>query len=179
MLKIDFENTYTPKNVASDFSSILFDSFDSNEKPLEIKVIIQMHPDQLLPNVYNLAFGVPDAKGNIDDEEQIKHFDTNKMFSTVLLSGYIFLQNHPNATIGIDGSNDVRAYWYHRMINTNKNYLTQFFTILGVDWYVRLMRDGQVELDSNKAPFFKPKPEAFNHSRPTADLYRYYMFHLK
>ena len=101
------------------------------------------------------------------------------MFSTILLFCLVYLQTNPQITIGIDGSNDVRAYLYHRMFKTNRDYLSEYFVTIGVDWYVKLLRDGNVETDENGLPHFKPRPEPFDYQRPSANLYRYYMFQLK
>lgn len=100
------------------------------------------------------------------------------MFSTVLLFALSFLRKNNSSTIGVDGSNDIRAYLYHRMFLTNKNYLCDVIITIGVDWYVRLLRNNTVEKDNLGFPFFKPKPEQFDYQRSTKDLYRYYMFHL-
>lgn len=100
------------------------------------------------------------------------------MFSTIMLFVLAFLDENPHVTIGLDGSDDIRAYMYHRMFLTNKAYFANYFFTLGVDWFVRLLRNGKIELDSDGAPFFKPKPEPFDYRRSANDLYRYYMFHL-
>lgn len=89
-----------------------------------------------------------------------------------------FLKDNPNATIGIDGSDDLRANLYHRMFRYNYKDLQDFIVIIGVDWYVRLLRNGNIELDSDGLAFFKPKPEPFDFQRKSNDLYRYYMFNL-
>ena len=90
----------------------------------------------------------------------------------------MFLQENPYTSIGIDGSNDVRAYLYHRMFVTNYDYLKNYFFTIGVDWYVKLLRNGNVELDDKGNYFFKPKPEPFDYQRNSRELYRYYMFYL-
>ncbi len=179
MRKINFEETYPAKYVSGDLSYMLFDSADQHGKPVEIKIHISPHPDPLLPKVFNLGFGPPLSDGTIDDTTRINHQDLDKVLSTVLFYGYFFLVEQPNLTLGIDGSNDARAYLYHRMIILNNTYLSQFFIPIGVDWYVRLLRNGQVETDGGELPFFKPRPEPFDFQRPAIDLYRYYMFHLK
>lgn len=88
------------------------------------------------------------------------------------------LQNNPQNTIGIDGSNDIRSYLYHRMCLTNKEYLGEYFVSIGVDWYVKLLISGGVEVDLSGITYFKPKPEPFDCHRPATNLYRYYMFRL-
>jgi hypothetical protein len=89
------------------------------------------------------------------------------------------LKVNPKVTIGLDGSNDVRAYLYHRMFCSNKANLDEYFMTLGADWFVRLMRNNDFERDQDGFIFFKPKPELFDYQRPASNLYRYYMFHLR
>jgi len=90
-----------------------------------------------------------------------------------------FLQENPTVAIGLDGSNDVRAYLYHRMFCSNKEYLDEYFVALGVDWFVRLLRNNDYERNADGSAFFKPRPEPFDYQRAAKDLYRYYMFHLR
>ena len=177
MIKIDFENTFDIVEASEDLSYIVFYSFSKNGEKILLKAKISYLNDPLLPNVYNLAFGPIDENGDIDDFAKVNHADVNKMFSTLLFYCLVFLEKNPNAIIGIDGSNDVRAYLYHRMILTNRKYLFDYFVTIGVDWYVRLLRSGDVEVDNNGFPYFKPKPEPFDYQRNAKDLYRYYMFH--
>jgi hypothetical protein len=147
--------------------------------PVLLSIKISPLGDPLLPSVYNLAFGPLTATGAIDDNAQIHHANRDKMFSTILLFCLAYLQANSKISIGIDGSNDVRAYLYHRMFQTNKEYLNEYFVAIGVDWYVRLLRNGAIEADDEGLPFFKPKPEPFDYQRNRNDLYRYYMFHLR
>lgn len=164
--------------VAEDFSFMTFNTVDKKGVEFLIKIQISPLQNRLLPNVSNLAFGPLDADGKIDDSAQIHHENKAKVFSTILFFCLAFLQQHPHITIGLDGSDEVRAYLYHRMFLKNKEYLEEYFVSIGVDWYVRLLRNNDVERDSSGQPFFKPKPEAFDYSRVN-DLYRYYMFRLR
>lgn len=109
---------------------------------------------------------------------KLNHLKNGKVFSTILLFALSFLQKNKSANIGVDGSNDARAYLYHRMFFTNKEYLSEFLIPIGVDWYVRMLRDGTVEKDPDGFVFFKPKPEPLDYKRSMKDLYRYYMFYL-
>lgn len=178
MIKIDFENTYEPQDVASDLSYLTFYTEIKNGSPLLIKISIQPLGFPLLPNVYNLSFGPLLSNGDINDSAKINHSNKDKVFSTILLFCLAYLQSNPSITIGLDGTNDVRAYLYHRMFLTNKKNLQEYFITIGVDWYVKLLRNGEVELDKDGHAFFKPKPEPFDYNRLPTDLYRYYMFHL-
>lgn len=144
-----------------------------------IKIEISPYGDPLLPNVFNLAFGPLSASGEIDDTAKINHQNKNKVFSTILLFSLVYLQSSPDVVIGIDGSNDVRAYLNHRMFLTNREYLNEYFITIGVDWYFKLLRDNTVEMDEGGFPYFKPKPEPFDYQRPARNLYRYYMYQIK
>lgn len=178
MIKINLENTFEAIYVSSNFDVYIFESNLKNNKIIQLKVKFTNIADSLLPNVYNLAFGPFDESGKIDDSINLKHRDSNKVFSTIILFSIIFLKNKPHATIGIDGSNDLRANLYHRMFRYNYKNLQDFIVIIGVDWYVRLLRNGLIELDVDGSAFFKPKPEPFDFKRKSHDLYRYYMFNL-
>jgi hypothetical protein len=68
---------------------------------------------------------------------------------------------------------------YHLMIKTNRTYLVDFFAIIGVDWYVRVFRNWQCEVDIQGDLLAKPKPEPFDFQRSRHDLYRFYMFQLR
>jgi len=82
--------------------------------------------------------------------------------------------------IGLDGSDDLRATLYHSMFIVNKETMGEYFTSIGVDWYVKLLRNEEdIERTASGEPFFKPRPEAFNYHRTRHDLYRYYMLTLK
>lgn len=179
MIKIDFENTYEPIEVAEDLSFMTFHSEVTNAPEILIKIEISSLGDPLLPNVFNLAFGPLRENGSIDDTAKINHQSKHKVFSTILLFSLVYLQENPQITIGVDGSNDTRAYLYHRMFLTNKEYLNEYFVTIGVDWYVKLLRNNNIEVDANGLPYFKPKPEPFDYQRNAIDLYRYYMYQLK
>lgn len=179
MIKIDLNNTYDPKYVSEDFSYFIFESTLVNETLIELHVVIEQHSDPHLPNVYNLGFGPSDGNGSFDDKFKGRHKDANKLFSSVLLYGILFLQQNKEFSIGIDGSDDIRAYLYHRMFRYNISELNELLSIVGVDWYVKLLRNKtDIERDANGNPFFKPRPEAFDTERDPNDLYRYYIYKL-
>ncbi len=80
---------------------------------------------------------------------------------------------------GLDGSDDLRAAMYHSIFLSNRNYLDDYFVSVGVDWYVKLLRNRKdIERNADGEPFFKPIPESFDHSRSRHELYRYYIVHL-
>jgi hypothetical protein len=178
VVKINFECTYELA-LTTDLMEATFNSYDKEGKSVFLKILIRPPKNPLLPNVYNLCFGPPTDKGVIDDTVQIYHEDLNKLFSTIILFCLTFLRVNPKASIGLDGSNDARAYLYHRIFRSNQAYLNEYFLAWGVDWFVRLMRNNDYERRPDGFAFFKPKPETFDYQRPASDLYRYYMFHLK
>jgi hypothetical protein len=178
IIAIDFEDVYQLISLAPDFTGATFHSFDRNGKPVLLMVLLKLVDNSLLPGVHNLAFGPINEDGSIDDQVRIKHNDSGKLFSTILLFCLKFLQKTPGAKIGLDGSCDTRAKFYHRIFINNKNYLGDYFVALGIDWCVRLLRDGKVELDSFGNPLFRLRPELFDYQRTTKDLYRYCMFYL-
>ncbi|MDR6760679.1 hypothetical protein J2Y38_000877 [Flavobacterium sp. 2755] len=178
MIKINLENTFEAKYVSPNFDQYIFESLLKDSTIIQLKVKFTNIAESLLPNVYNLAFGPFDVNGKINDSINLKHNDSNKVFSTIILFSITFLKNNPHTSIGIDGSDDLRANLYHRMFRYNYKDLKDFLVIIGVDWYVRLLRNGTIELDNNGSAFFKPKPESFDFQRKTNDLYRYYMFNL-
>ncbi|HEY8927706.1 MAG TPA: hypothetical protein VIM55_00845 [Mucilaginibacter sp.] len=176
---INFDETYEPISIESDLSQMTFNSPQIDGSNVLILVKITPHPDQYLPNVYNLGFGPPNEFGSFNDDVKLRHEDNNKLFSTVLLLGLTFLQENQGATIGVDGSDDTRAALYHLMFKANRAYLSEFFKAIGVDWYVRIFRDGSYEVDEFGNYIAKPRPELFDYERDRHDLYRYYMFSLK
>ena len=178
IIAIDFDEVYPLISLASDFSEATFHSFDRDGNPILLMVLVNLADNSLLSGVHNLAFGPISEDGSIDDQIRIKHKDSGKLFSTILLFCLKFLQKTPGAKIGLDGSCDTRAKFYHRILINNKGYLGEYFVLLGVDWCVRLLRDGKVQLDSFGNPLFRLRPELFDYQRTTKDLYRYYMFYL-
>lgn len=177
-VNINFENTYLPLTMSDDFSTMTFEPPQKNGADQLLLVKIDNKDDPLLPNVYNLGFGPPNGTGSFTDNVRLKHTNVHKVFSTILFQGLSFLGLHPKLTLGIDGSDDLRAALYHGMFRTNKKYLSPIFNSIGVDWYVRIFRNGQYEQDNEGYYIAKPRPEPFDYKRTRHDLYRYYMFKL-
>jgi hypothetical protein len=178
-IHINFEETYQPLTLSDDLMEMTFASQLTGGESVQLVVQITPHPDPLLPDVYNLGFGPPDGKGGFDDNVRLKHVDIDKVFSTVLFHALSFLEVNPQLTIGLDGSDDLRARLYHSMFKSNRLYLDEFFIAIGVDWYVRIFRNETYEQDASGNYIAKPRPEPFDYARQNRDLYRYYMFRLK
>lgn len=180
MFKIDLNNIYTPSYVSPELDHFIFEGVLKDDSTINLHVNIIPHPEELLPNVYNFAFGPLDSNNQINDCIKLKHKDVSKLFSTLILYGLTFLnEKSPDSFIGIDGSDDLRAILYHKIFKSNIKNLKNIISVIGVDWYVKLLRNRtEIELDTQGNPFFKPRPESFDTQRESKDLYRYYMYKL-
>lgn len=182
MITLNIEHTYDLLwgEINHNSSIIEFYSPQAGGEDFLMRVVIEPHPDPLLPNVYNLAMGPPMGESGINDNVRLKHIDSGKVFSTAILFALAFLTEFPETIIGLDGTDDLRATLYHSIFIANRKPLGEYFSTIGVDWYVKLLRN-QVDIERNEdgTPFFKPRPESFDYTRTRHDLYRYYMFELK
>ena len=176
-IKIDFEKRYTVCPV-DDLNYSVFDTELTNGKKtrLGIKISSEEHP--LMTDVYNLAFGPVDENHQIDDQAKLTHQDHSKVFSTIVFEGLSFLTQHPDKFLGIDGSNTARAYMYYRCIQNNFDYLTSYFTIYGVSYFIRILRDGGK--DYEKEDFLTvPKSIVKDEIIRPDKLYNYFIFKVK
>ncbi|WEK35704.1 MAG: hypothetical protein P0Y53_24725 [Candidatus Pseudobacter hemicellulosilyticus] len=139
-IKLNFEDRYEVEQVDNSPRNYqFFTELTSGEKVLlGVKISLQAHP--LMSNVYNLAFGPVDKYNNINDQSKLQHKNYSKVFSTIIYIGTIFLMENQDKYLGIDGSNNARAYFYYRSLQNNLAYLEQFFKLQGVRYYVRLLR---------------------------------------
>jgi hypothetical protein len=181
-VKLDFDNTYYVEPLTDDLrvSRFTCDLEDGSSIPLRVE--ISSHPHALLPSVFNLAFGPTNLKGEIDDKAEIAHKDYSKVFSSILFAGITYLTDHRDQYLGIDGSNNARAYLYYRFLQRNFVYLDQFFEMYGLKYYVRISRFGKNQYDN---------PFDFNDISPMTDrirkgmaimsnlMYNYFIFRLK
>lgn len=179
MITIDFTKTYPPVSLEKDYTSMTFYSPQINDTEVMIIVQLKSHPISRLPNVYNLGFGPSDGKGSFLDNVPLQHADRNIVFSTIMLLALAFLIAHPQHIIGLDGSSDARARIYHMMFRSNISQLAEHFETNGLDYYVKQLRDGKLETDTENKFIYIPIPEPFDYSRSSKNLYRYYMFYLK
>ncbi|HEY9004605.1 DUF6934 family protein [Ohtaekwangia sp.] len=146
-VRIDFENCYDAEPLSADLRLTKFETERIDNSNVLIGVLIGSQPQPLLPNVYNLAFGPMDGNNEIDDQVKVAHLDHSKMFSTIILSALTFLNANADKYLGIDGTNNARAYLYFRIIQRNYDILTQYFDIYGVKYYVRILRKTNDEDD--------------------------------
>lgn len=182
MIEIDLENTYEIDKINKDLSACTFCTEIKNGNKVELHISILKNPDEHLKGIYNLAFGPLNKEGEIDDKVIVEHLNIQKVFSTVLMIAITFLElnKEKKYKIGIDGSNDTRAYLYHRMFKKNYKMFSEFLIIGGADWYVKLLRyKNDIERDSEGYPYFKPILETFDLHKKSTELYRYYYFELK
>ena len=182
-VKINFEDCYEIETLTSDLSLSKFNTIlkTGERVALGIQISNTVHP--YLSDVYNLAFGPLNDSIQIDDKAKLYHEDHSKVFSTIIFTALAFLTENKEKYLGIDGSNNARAYMYYRCIQNNFDYLTQFFNIYGVNYYVRVLR----KLDDNDASHpidaqdLKAIPEIIekNVPIPSDKLYNYFIFNLK
>ncbi|MFT3676730.1 MAG: hypothetical protein QM781_12585 [Chitinophagaceae bacterium] len=180
-VKIDFENIYELESISDDLRIATFQSplKDGTISSLTVKINSQEHA--VLPNVYNLAFGPLNAKAQIDDKAELAHVDYSKVFSTILLSSLNYLTVNTKHYLGIDGSDNYRAYYYWRFLQRNFDYLNHSFSMYGVKYYVRITRYGKNQYDN---PFdfddIQPFPERIVKTNDWPEhMYNYYIFKLK
>lgn len=180
-VKVDFTNVYEIAPMSNDFKESAFNTELKDGRFTTLKIEISNDPHEMLPNVYNLAFGPVDAKGNINDKAQLSHKSYSKVFSTILLNALYYLKSNPDHYLGIDGSNNSRAFLYYRFMLRNHAYLDSHFNMFGLKYYVRITRFGKNQYDN---PFdfedIQPYPERLS-SNPaeTTSMYNYFIFNLK
>jgi len=180
-VKIDFTNTYDIADVSEDLKILTFKSQLQNGHAIPLKVEISNEAHELLPNVFNLAFGPINAKGHIDDKAELPHTDYSRVFSTILLSALNYLNNNPEQYLGIDGSDNLRAYYYWRFLQRNFEYLNQFFEIFGLKYYVRITRFGKRQYQNPfdfEDVFVHPDRIVKTNEWPE-QMYNYFIFKIK
>ena len=182
-VKINFDDCYEIETLSNDLSLSKFYTIlkSGEEIPLGIQISNTVHP--YLPEVYNLAFGPLIEENRIDDKAKMHHDNHSKVFSTIIFTGLAFLSENKEKYLGIDGSNNARAYMYYRCIQNNYDYLNQFFNIYGVNYYIRVLRklkddDDSYPVDNND---IRAIPEKIVKSVLIAPdkLYNYFIFKLK
>ncbi len=182
LLKINFDDVYNTAPVSPELNASTFitELADGSTAHLGIEISNKAH--ELEPDLFNLAFGPLDRRGEIDDSVKLEHLNYSKVFSTILSEAHSYLINHPGHSLGIDGSDNRRAYLYHRLIKGNFEYLNQYFKLFGMKYYVRITRFGKQQYENpfdfkDVHPELTPlEKEAFMN---TKSLYNYYVFSLK
>jgi hypothetical protein len=162
----------------NDFRFSTFESMlvDGTITKIGIKISGDTHPS--MPDVYNLAFGPFDENFEIDDEVKRAHLDHSKVFSTIVFDALTFLKTNKGKYLGIDGSNTARAYMYYRCIQKNYDYLKSFFNIYGVNYFLRVLRDGSIGEDPEDL-LLVPSLILPGENIPGHKLYNYLIFNAK
>jgi hypothetical protein len=180
--KIDFDSLYEIDQISEDLKFATFDTKLANGEAVKLVAKISNHSHALLPSVYNLAFGPLDKKGKIDDKAELNHADYSRVFSTILFTALTYLKSNPEHYLGIDGSDNARAYFYYRAIKRNFSYLDQHFRMFGVKYFVRISRFGKTQYD-NPFDFDEIMPYPFriaSQDRISQDkMYNYFIFNLQ
>lgn len=181
-VKLDFNNAYHIDPITNDLRVSTFETDLQDGSFMPLKVEISRQPHELVPTVYNLAFGPVNDKGKIDDKAEIQHKDYSKVFSSILLAGLTYLSHNDHHYLGIDGSTNARAYLYYRFLQKNFDYLNKFIDVYGLKYYVRISRFGKNQYDN---------PFDFNDILPGTEkigkdtrimsnlMYNYFIFNLK
>ncbi|MEJ0104025.1 MAG: hypothetical protein WDO19_16315 [Bacteroidota bacterium] len=182
-IKINFEECYEIETLSNDLSLSKFNTILKTGEKVSLGVLISNTVHHYLPDVYNLAFGPLHNSNQIDDKAKLNHENHSKVFSTIIFTALTFLTENKEKYLGIDGSNNARAYMYYRCIQNNFDYLNQFFNIYGVNYYVRVLRKLKDEDDSHPVDGddVKVVPQIIERNRivPPEKLYNYFIFNLK
>lgn len=180
-ININFEDTYELNFTSPSLNKFSFYSPTLQGNSQLILVEIQETGNQFIPEFLNLAFGPPNAKGEIDDFATVAHTNYSKAFSTILFCAIVYLNNNKDVYVGVDGSDFRRAYLYFRTLQRNYNYLRQYFRLYGLKYYARVLRGrdkyDQMAVDSEElthAPFVIDNMPLTNHK----SLYNYFIFYL-
>lgn len=147
-LAINLNNIYPVLEVGADYRTAVFESILVGGAVIRLSIKIGTEETELLGNVFNLAFGPLNRWGRIDDNAEVHHKDPFRVFSTILFIALNFLQKNPGKLVGIDGSDNRRAYYYWRVLQRNHDYLNLFFRIYGIMYFVRISRFGKQQYDN-------------------------------
>lgn len=180
-VNIDFDATYEIDTISGDLRTTTFSTQLVSGSQVPLKVEISQESHELLGEVFNLAFGPMDETGEIDDKAKMQHQNYSRVFSTILLSALNYLTTNPTHYVGIDGSDNSRAFLYYRFLQRNYQYLNKYFDIYGLKYYVRITRFGRTQYEN---PFdfedIIPFPDLIQKTnKPPSKMYNYFMFRLK
>jgi hypothetical protein len=77
--KVNFDNIYPLDNVSDDLRITFFQTPLQSGISVSLIIKISEESHELLPNVYNLAFGPLNKRGQIDDKTELPHSDYSKV----------------------------------------------------------------------------------------------------
>ncbi|MET0462033.1 MAG: hypothetical protein ABW007_02730 [Chitinophagaceae bacterium] len=180
-VKIDFGNRYDLRQITEDFRNSEFTTVLRDGKIVPVYIQISNESHELMPDVYNMAFGP--LKGNrIDDKAELAHFDHSKVFSTILFNAWNYLIENPTHSVGFDGSDYRRARLYYQILQKNFEYLNERLILSGLKYYVRITRFGKMQYD-NPFDFADIIPGIATIKKeielPWDQMFNYFIFKLK
>jgi len=180
-VKIDFTNVCKMDRISDDFKNAEFRTVLQAGNEISLKIEISNDAHELMPNVYNLAFGPMNSKGDIDDKAELRHRDYSKVFSTIVFNAFNYLSRNNSHHLGIDGSDNLRAWYYWRFLQRNYDYLGQHFEMFGLKYYVRITRFGKQQYEN---PFdfrdIQPWPDRIKKTTTwPKHMYNYFIFRLR
>ena len=180
--KIDFSNTYPVQQFSDDLRISRFDAVLKSGDTVPFHIVISDEEHELLNKVFNMSFGPVSAKGKIDDNVRWPQKDFSKTFSTILFAAFTYLLKIPGHSIGIDGSTNSRAFLYYWILQRNFDYLSKYFSVFGLKYYVRISRFGKTPYDN---PFdfddIRTEPQRIwkGIKIPPEEMYNYFVLKLK
>jgi len=180
-IKIDFDDTYDIDSISEDLTHFQFTTITKEGQSVILGIEIETNKNQFLPSVFNLGFGPFKEDGTLDDKAVINHQNNSKVYSTILLGALTFLRSNPDKFVGLDGSDMIRAYLYYRVFQRNYEYLVQYFRVIGVKYYVRLIRspeNNQELVSDNQDIAVFPHPIARGENIRCEKLYNYFTLNL-
>lgn len=99
---------------------------------IELRIIISKD-DQEESVYHNLAFGVWNKILNdIDDTIELRNGDMDRILITVAQTALLFMKNHPQSLLYIQGSNSIRTRKYQMGISKYANRIPPDLGILGL-----------------------------------------------
>jgi hypothetical protein len=116
---------YEEVKSGSEFSSFEFTSEGHNGR-IRKKVLFT---PSFMPNVYNLAFGDINEKGDLDDLTISNNGDRNKILATILKVVDRYTNRFPERYVIFRGSTEHRKRLYRMAISLHLEELTEMFEI--------------------------------------------------
>ncbi len=178
-IDINLENIYHLTPVTDDLTKF---TFQTELVSGTMEIVVELEPARnpfLQDEFLNLAFGPVGNNGTIDDFAAVKHLHYSKAFSTVIFCGLVYLRENPEMYLEIDGSDFRRAYLYFRILQRNYDYLNEYFRLLGVKYYARVLRgkdkNDDLSIDPDELtsiPSHIDKGPLVNHK----SLFNYFLF---
>lgn len=83
-------------------------------------------------DLYNLAFGDLDEKGEIDDLIVTNNNDTHQVLATVIQAIFLFLNNYQQCSVYFEGSTSSRTRLYQIILAKEMQNWNDTFTVFGI-----------------------------------------------